>query len=262
MDELCQASLGVPPTHPGPFFRVYREWSKSGHSRNIKSLAEVLLHHYGEVDTLENPYPSTIQALAKLLSNKAAVATLEDRQCHDTNTHCVEARSLENNYQEAALGMLLEGPGVDALHVRGANSLRQQELQDACAILAQSPRSTNLHFCPVVPDGHSPRPLVSSAITADREDNSANLAAGPTVPQVNCTTPTNVANGVHTPFLCPLNVQCIAAGGAAGGGAAVPLCSQQSPSGSSWFSGCCQQLGSKQAVPAAHCECCSGGCWR
>jgi hypothetical protein len=93
-----------------------------------------------------------------------------------------------------------------------------------CTILAQNPRSTNSHFRPVVPGGHSPRPLVSPAVTADsREDNSANLAPGPTVPQVNCTAPPNVANGVHTPFLRPHNVSRIAAGGAAGGGAAIPL---------------------------------------
>ncbi len=122
-----------------------------------------------------------------------------------------------------ALGMLPEGTGVDTLHVHGANPLHQQELQDACSVLAQNPRSTNSHFCPVVPGCHSPCPLVSPAVAADSsKDNSANLAAGPTVPQVNCTAPPNVANGVHTPFLCPLNVPCIAAGGAAGGGAAVP----------------------------------------
>jgi hypothetical protein len=118
--------------------------------------------------------------------------------------------------------MLPEGTGVDAPHVRGANPLRQQELQDACSILAQNPRSTNSHFCPVVTGGHSPHPLISPAVAADSSgDNSANLAAGPTVPEVNYSAPPNVANGVHTPFLRPLNVPCIAAGGAAGGGAAV-----------------------------------------
>jgi hypothetical protein len=34
----------------------------SGQSRNIKSLVDPLLRHYGEFDTIENPYPSTIQA--------------------------------------------------------------------------------------------------------------------------------------------------------------------------------------------------------
>jgi hypothetical protein len=118
--------------------------------------------------------------------------------------------------------MLPEGTGVNALHMRGASPLRQQELQDACTILAQNPRSTNSHFRPMVPGGHSPCPLVSPAAGADRADNAANLAAGPAVPQVDCAAPPNVANGVHTPFLHPYNVPCIAAGGAAGGGAAVP----------------------------------------
>ena len=206
------------PPNPGPFYRVFREWTASGRSRNIKALVEVLLRHYGEFDTLENPYPSTIQALAKRLSDEAAVATLEVRQRRDADTRRVQARSLENDFQEGALGMLPEGTGVDAPHVRGANPLRQQELQDACAILAQNPRSTNSHFRPVVPGGHSPRPLVSPAVaamTGGGGRNSSNLAACPSVPVVDCTAPTNVANGgVRTPFLNPQR--------AAGGGAAAP----------------------------------------
>ncbi len=55
------------PPNPGPFYHVFREWTASGRSRNIKALVEVLLLHYGEFDTLENPYLSTIQALAKRL---------------------------------------------------------------------------------------------------------------------------------------------------------------------------------------------------
>jgi hypothetical protein len=70
------------PPKPGPFYRVFREWTASGRSRNIKALVDVLLRHYGDFDTLENPDPSTIQALAKRLSNEAAVSTLEDRQRH------------------------------------------------------------------------------------------------------------------------------------------------------------------------------------
>jgi hypothetical protein len=65
-----------------------------------------------------------------------------------------------------------------------APPLHQQELQDGCVILAQNLRSTNLHFRPVGPGGHSPHTLVSpsSAVAADRADNSANLAAGPAFP--------------------------------------------------------------------------------
>jgi hypothetical protein len=113
------------PRNPGPFYRVYREWSKSGHSRNIKAIVEALLRHYGVFDSLKNPYPSTIQALARCLSSEAAVVILEDRQRHDADTHWVGARSLEKNYQEGALGMLPEGTGVDAPHVRGMSPLRQ-----------------------------------------------------------------------------------------------------------------------------------------
>jgi hypothetical protein len=153
---------------------------------------------------------------------RAAVGTLEDCQRHDANTCHMEARSLENDYQDGALGMLPEGTGVCVPHVRGTSPSHQQELQDACTILAQNPRSTNLHFRPVEPGGHSPHPLLSLAISADRADNAANLAAGPAVPQVDFAAPSNVANRVHTPFLRPLNVLCIAAGGAAGCGAAVP----------------------------------------
>ena len=102
--------------------------------------------------------------------------------------------------------------------MRGSPPLRQQELQDACAILAQNPRSTNSHFRPVVVPGghHSPCPLVSPAFADNRADNSFNLAACPAVPEVSGTAapPPNVANRVHTPFLLlPL-------GGATDGGAA------------------------------------------
>jgi hypothetical protein len=203
------------PPNPGPFYRVFREWTPSGRARNIKTLVEALLCHYGEFGTIENPYPSTIQALARRLSSEAAVATLEDRQHRDADTRRVQARSLENDYQEGALGMLPEGIGVDAPRVRGAPPLRQQELQDACAILAQNPRSTNSHFRPVVPGGrHSPCPLVSPAFADNRAPaNSFDLAACPAVPEVGGTAPPNVANGVHPPFLLlPL-------GGATDGGA-------------------------------------------
>ena len=208
--------LWDPPPNSGPFYPVFREWTASGHSRNIRLLVDAILRHYGEFDTIENPYPSTIQALARRLSSKAAVATLEDRQRRDADTCRVQARSLENDYQEGAFGMLPEGIGVDAPHVRGAPPLRQQDLQDACTILAQNPRSTNSHFRPVVPGGrHSPRPLVSPAFADNRAPaNSFNLAACPAVPEVGGTAPPNVANGVHTPFLLlPL-------GGATDGGAA------------------------------------------
>jgi hypothetical protein len=93
------------PQNPGPFYHVYREWTASGCSWNIRVLVKALLHHYGEFDTLKNPYPSTIQALARRLSSKAAVATLEDRQHCDANTCCVEVTSLENDYQESGLGL-------------------------------------------------------------------------------------------------------------------------------------------------------------
>ncbi len=60
MGDPRQASLG-PPLNPGPFYRVYWEWTASGHSRNNRLLVEALLCHYGEFDTLKNPYPSSIQ---------------------------------------------------------------------------------------------------------------------------------------------------------------------------------------------------------
>ena len=77
-------------------------------------LVDALLRHNGEFDTIENPYPSTIQALARRLSSEAAVATLEDRQRRDADTRRMQARSLENDYQECVLSMLPEGVGVDA----------------------------------------------------------------------------------------------------------------------------------------------------
>jgi len=43
------------PPNLGPFYRVFREWTTSGCSRNIKSLVDALLRHFGEFDTIENP---------------------------------------------------------------------------------------------------------------------------------------------------------------------------------------------------------------
>ena len=72
---------------------------------------------------------------------------------------------------------------------------------------------------PVVPGGHhSPRPFISPAFADNRANNSFNFATFPTVPEVGCTAPPNVANGVHTPFLPLLPLL----EGATGGGAAVP----------------------------------------
>jgi hypothetical protein len=92
-------------------------------------------------------------------------------------------RALLKTTIKRALGMLPEGTGVNAPHVRGAPPSRQQELQDACAILALNPRSTNSHFrLGVVPGGHSFRPLVSPVFADNRADNhSINLAACPAV---------------------------------------------------------------------------------
>jgi len=180
--SLAQLLWDSPP-NPGLFYHVFREWTATGHSRNIKLLVEALLCHYGMFDTTKNPYPSTIQALARRLSSEVAVATLEVRQRRDADTRRVQARSLKNDYQEGALGILPEGTGVDAPYVRGAPPSRQQELQDACAILALNPRSTNSHFrLGVVPGGHSFRPLVSPVFADNRADNhSINLAACPAV---------------------------------------------------------------------------------
>jgi hypothetical protein len=38
----------------GPFYHVYREWSETGSSRNIRLIVEALLCHYGDFDPLEN----------------------------------------------------------------------------------------------------------------------------------------------------------------------------------------------------------------
>jgi len=41
--------------NPGPIYCVFREWTATGRSRNIKLLVEALLRNYGELDTIENP---------------------------------------------------------------------------------------------------------------------------------------------------------------------------------------------------------------
>jgi hypothetical protein len=206
------------PPNQGPFYHVYREWSETGHSRNIRLIVDALLRHYGDFNPLKNPFPSTIQALARCLSSKVAVATLKDRQQCDANTRRVSARSLENDYQEGALGMLPEGTGVNALQVHGASPLCQQQLQDACGILSQNPRSSNSHFRPVVCDDVFP--AVVPAVNADGVDN-VNVAAGPAFPHVNGADAANVANQTRSPFLQSTSVPLNAAAVAAGGGGAI-----------------------------------------
>ena len=75
------------------------------------------------------------------------------------------------------------------------------------------PTRTSVLWCRMdilpAPSYHQP-----SLMTGGGGRNSSNLAACPSVPVVDCTAPTNVANGVRTPFLNPQ--------GAAGGGAAAP----------------------------------------
>ncbi len=115
---LVQLLWETPPNQ-GPFYCVYREWCETGCSTNIRLIVDALLRHYGDFDPLENPYPSTIQTLARRLSSKAGITTLEDGQQHDSNTHCVLVHSLENDYQEGTLGMLPEGTGVNPWQVRG-----------------------------------------------------------------------------------------------------------------------------------------------
>jgi hypothetical protein len=53
MDDACPATLGNAPKS-SPFYRVYREWSETGHSRNIRLIVDALLRHYGDFDPLEN----------------------------------------------------------------------------------------------------------------------------------------------------------------------------------------------------------------
>ncbi len=48
------------PPNQGPFYGVYREWSETGRSRNIRLIVDSLLRNYGDFDPLENSYPSTI----------------------------------------------------------------------------------------------------------------------------------------------------------------------------------------------------------
>jgi hypothetical protein len=138
------------PPNQGPFYKVYREWSESGRSRNIRMLVEALFCHYGDYNAFEHPYPSTIQVLAKRLSSKAATARAADKDHRDANACRVEVRQHENNHQEGAVGMLPEGYGVDAPNVHGALPARQHQLQDACSFLAQNPSLRNDHLHPVM----------------------------------------------------------------------------------------------------------------
>ena len=102
--------IWVTPPNQGPFNHVYREWSVSGCSRNIRLIVDALIHHYGDFNPLKNPYPSTIQALVRRLSSKkAAVATLEDCQHCDANTHCVFVHSLRTAIRRAHLACFLKG---------------------------------------------------------------------------------------------------------------------------------------------------------
>jgi hypothetical protein len=148
---------------------------------------------------------------------------IEDCQQRDANSCRVLARSLENNYQEGALGMLPEGTGINAPQVPSAPPLCQQQLQDACAILFPNPRSSNSHFHPVVcNDSSCPLvlPAVALVVNAYGVDD-ANVAAGSALPQVNGADVANFANGTPTPIFQPINIPLNAAAGMAGGGETV-----------------------------------------
>jgi hypothetical protein len=103
----------------------------------------------------------------------------------------------------------------------------QQQLQDACGILSQNPRSSNSHFCPIVCN-YSSCPLVLLAVvsTVNADGfNDVNVAAGSALPHVNGAGAANVANQTCSPFLqltsVPFNAAAVAAGG--GGAAHCPL---------------------------------------
>jgi hypothetical protein len=119
--------------------------------------------------------------------------------------------------------MLPEGTGIDAPQVRGMPFLHQQQLQDAYAIFSPNPRSSNLHFRPVVRNDSSGPLLLLAVVPAVNADGvkDANIAAGPALPQVNGPDMANIANGAHTPFLCLINAPFNALAGAAGGGKAI-----------------------------------------
>jgi hypothetical protein len=56
-------SLWEPPPNQGPFYGVYREWTPTGYSRNIKLLVDAIFNHYGDYDHEDNPFPLVTQVL-------------------------------------------------------------------------------------------------------------------------------------------------------------------------------------------------------
>jgi hypothetical protein len=71
-------------THPnqGPFYRVYREWSETGCSRNIRLIVGALLRHYGDFDPLEN--------LSEVSKRLCDVMVLQERLSWRTEEICRE----------------------------------------------------------------------------------------------------------------------------------------------------------------------------
>jgi hypothetical protein len=129
-----------------------------------------------------------------------------------------------------------------------APPLRQQELQDGCVILAQNPRSTNLHFRPVVvilpaPSYHHHWLLLLTGQTILPTWLLAQLSPSPRLRSIAQPPPTwptecTILSSVHLMSRALLRGErprwwCDC----------PPPRSQQPPSGSSWSSGCCQQLG-------------------
>ncbi len=142
-------SLWEPPPNQGPFYGVYREWTPTGRSWNIRSLVDAIFNHYGDYDHDDNPFPLVTQALARQLRSKALEANRKEQQRCDVANRLVAARTLENEHQEGTLGAIPGEYGVDAPTVRGVTPARQLAIQNACAALAVNPVSQNLHVDPV-----------------------------------------------------------------------------------------------------------------
>ena len=133
--------LWVSPPNQGPLFRVYREWSKSGVPRTLWCLS---MHHSAIMimgSLILSRTPTLPPSRSRPWPGASVVRRLwrfEDCQRREVTTRHVVMCYLENDYKEHLIGMFPDGYGINVLPVRGAPPLRQQQLKDVCALLAES----------------------------------------------------------------------------------------------------------------------------
>ena len=133
---LCE----LDPPNPGPFHFLFRQWSKTQRSMNMKERVLALLSFHNDIDPSEG-HVSTLWSLAKHLKDKRDAFEETRLAAADADCARVEVHACENVRQESALGALPHAYGVDAPCVSKATKACQHQNDEACDLLAANPRS-------------------------------------------------------------------------------------------------------------------------